>query len=264
LDDKFKFESVDMTISLAQAQMFFLVLTRVMAMVIAVPVLGGQTIPLQVRVALGIILSAIIIPWQPLSADAPTIGLFGFAAAIFQELIIGTLSSFAVILTFGTVQMAGEFMGLGSGFASSRVLNPAIGETGTALDQLFVMAAMLLFLVLNGHHTFLIALQKTFEIIPVNSPLPVFDVQKLMRMTADLIAAGAQMALPVMGAMLLADIALGLLSRVSPQIQVFFLGMPLKVALGMFAMSLIFAYALPKIGDLYNQIGNRMILLISK
>jgi flagellar biosynthetic protein FliR len=144
------------------------------------------------------------------------------------------------------------------------VLNPAVGETGTALDQLFVMTAMVLFLVLNGHHTFLIALHKTFEIVPVNSTLPVWDVQKLMRMTADIIAAGAQMALPVMGAMLLADISLGLLARVSPQIQVFFLGMPLKVALGMVAMSLIFAYALPKIGEMYGQMGNRMILLISK
>lgn len=233
-------------------------------MVIAVPMLGGQSVPLQVRVGLGIILSAILIPWQPLPADAPTIGLFGFTAAILQELIVGTLSSFAVVLTFGMVQMAGEFMGLGSGFSSSRVLNPAIGESGTALDQLFIMSAMMLFLVLNGHHIFLIALQKTFEIIPVNSPLPVWDVQKLLRMTADLIAAGAQMALPVIGAMLMADIALGLLARVSPQIQVFFLGMPLKVALGLIAMSLIFAYALPKIGDLYGQMGNRMILLISK
>lgn len=233
-------------------------------MIIAVPILGGQVVPAQVKIGLGIILSAIIIPWQPLAVDAPVMGLFGFGASIFKEILIGTLSSFAVILTFATAQMAGEMMGLGSGFASSRILNPAMGEAGSALDQLFVMVTILLFVVLNGHHTFLIALQKTFTILPVNSSLPVWDPEKLLRMTSQIITTSAQMALPVIGSMLMADITLGLLARVAPQVQVFFLGMPLKIGLGIFAMALVFAFVLPTFRDLYHQMGDRMLLLIAK
>jgi flagellar biosynthetic protein FliR len=83
-------------------------------------------------------------------------------------------------------------------------------------------------------------------------------------MTAQLIAAGIQMALPVMGALLLADITLGLLSRVAPQVQVFFLGLPLKIGLGMVALSMTFAIAFPVMGDLFRNIGTRMLVLISR
>jgi flagellar biosynthetic protein FliR len=77
-----------------------------------------------------------------------------------------------------------------------------------------------------------------------------------------LIVAGAQMALPVVGTLLLTDITLGLLARVAPQIQVFFLGLPLKIGIGLFAMMLTMAIAIPRIGDLYARMGPRMLQLI--
>lgn len=80
-----------MLISIAQAQLFFLVLTRVMAIIIHVPNLGGQTIPNPVRIALGLVLAAIIIPWAPLPATAESMALLPFASSILKEIIIGTL-----------------------------------------------------------------------------------------------------------------------------------------------------------------------------
>lgn len=233
-------------------------------MVIPVPVLGGQTIPAQVRIGLGIILSAILIPWQPLGPEVKELGLLAFAAGILQELIIGALAGFAATLTFGAIQIAGEMMGVVSGFGAGNILNPTMGSTGSALDQLFVMVGMLIFLVLNGHHTFLMAVQRTFTVIPVNEALPFSDPETLLTMTANLITSGIQIALPVIGALLLADISMGLLARVAPQIQIFFLGLPAKVGLGLIAVGMTFGIALPVMRDLFQKMGPRLLELVSR
>lgn len=253
-----------MLISVAQAQIFFMVFTRIMAMVLPVPVLGGQTIPTQVRIALGIILSAILIPWTPLPAEAEALGLFAFAGGIFRELIVGSIAGMASVLTFGAIQMTGELMGIGSGFGSGRVFNPTLGESGSAVDQFFIMVGMLLFVVMNGHHVVIQAIHKSFEIVAVNQPVPFSDPETLVRMAAQMIATGVQMALPVVGALLLADLTLGLLARVAPQVQVYFLGLPLKIGLGMLAVAFSFTIAIPMMQRMFQSVGPRMLELITR
>jgi flagellar biosynthetic protein FliR len=186
-----------------------------------------------------------------------------YLVAIGKELLIGTLVGFAAVLTFGAAQIAGETMGLSSGFASTGA-QPGLGDTSSAIDQLFMMMAMLLFMVLNGHHIFLVALQHTFSLLPVSADLPSLDGQRLMSMTSQLILSGVQMALPVMGALLLTDITLGLLARVAPQVQVFFLGLPLKIGVALIVLSMTFATAAPMLSDLFKQMGPRMLELIAK
>jgi flagellar biosynthetic protein FliR len=252
-----------MSVSIAQAQLFFLVLTRIMAMIIQVPMLGGQVVPTQVRLGLGLVLAAVLIPWQPLGADVKTMDMFVFSVAIFKELIIGSLAAFAAALTFGAIQIAGEVMGLQSGFGSGRIFNPAMGEGGSDYSQFFVMFAMLVFLLINGHHLFILAVQKTFEAIPANGPLPVESLDALATLTARLIAAGIRMALPVMAALIITDLALGLIARVAPQVQIFFLGMPLKVGISLIALALLFMIIMPTLSDLYRSLGDRMLILIS-
>lgn len=251
-----------MVISVAQAQSFFLVLTRILAVIIHVPVLGGQAVPAPVRIGLGLLLSAVLVPWQPLPPEAAALGLFALTAAIGREMLIGTLTGYAATMTFGAVQIAGETMGLGSGFGSGRILNPTLGDSGSPIDQFYLMIALLLFLVVNGHHIFLIALQRTFVLAPVNSALPLLDLERLIRLTAQLIASGVQMALPVLGALLLTDLTLGLLARVAPQVQVFFLGLPLKIGVSLIAFSLSFTVVLPLLSDLFKKIGPQMIALL--
>jgi flagellar biosynthesis protein FliR len=251
-----------MLISIAQAQLFFLALTRIMAMIIQVPVLGGQAIPTQVRLGLGLVLAAVLIPWQPLGADAKTLELAVFAVGVLKELIIGTLAAFAASLTFGAVQIAAEAMGLESGFGSGRIFNPALGEGGSDYSQFFIMFSMLVFLLIDGHHMFILAMQRTFDAIPINGPLPLGSLDALGLMTARLIAAGIRMALPVMAALFITDMALGLIARVAPQMQIFFLGMPLKVGVSLISLAILFLMILPTLSDLFRNVGDRMLLLL--
>lgn len=258
-----------MTVSVAQAQLFLLAFTRLMAMLVHVPVLGGRTVPLQARIGLGMLLTAVLIPWQPLPPEAPGLSAVELGLAFGREILIGTLAGFAATLTFGALQTAGEFMGLSSGFGAGRVLNPTLNTSGTAFDQLFMMTTLLLFFVLNGHHLFLLAAQRSFLALPVNSSLPAAwladpgeAARGLLRLAADLLGVGVLLSLPVMGASLMADLVLGLLARVAPQVQVFFLGAPLKVGASLLTLSLALAVLLPTVSDLLRLIGPRLLGLL--
>jgi flagellar biosynthetic protein FliR len=273
-----------MAISLVQTQLFFLAVTRILAIIIHVPVLGGRSIPNPVKVGLGVLLAIVLLPWQPLpgqpvALDAPGMPVLVYVASIARELIIGTLAGFAAVLTFGVLQITGTMIGLSSGFGAGQFLNPALEDTGAPVDQFYTMMAILFFLVTNAHHGFLLGLQQTFQVLPINGP-PLGDLavigavpgavdgtslvnfERLVSMSARLITAGVHMALPVVGTLLLTDITLGLLSRIAPQIQVFFLGLPIKIILGLLALVAALTAVTPKLSELLRSLGPGMLSLL--
>ena len=253
-----------MSISVAQAQEFFLAFTRIMATIIHIPVLGGRMVPNQVRIGLGILLTMFLIPWQTLPTAAVSIGMIAYVIAIGKELLIGTVAGYSADLVFGVVQMAAEAMGLGSGFSSNRIFNPAIGEAGSSFEQFFVLLATMYFLAIDGHHQVLVALQKMFEVVPIQGTIPFSDPTLLLQITSQMIQAGIQLALPILAALLLTDLSLGLLARITPQIQVYFLGLPVKLGISLLAMGLVIVMVLPIVGNLYNDLGSKMLMLLEK
>jgi flagellar biosynthetic protein FliR len=251
-----------MTISVAQAQLFFLAFTRIMAIILHLPVFGGQNIPSQVRIGLGFALALVLIAWQPLPPETAVIGAFVYGVSIAKEIMIGTLIGFSADLAFGAIQMAGAAMGMGSGFESSRIFNPALGEAGSAFDQIFVMTAAMFFLVIDGHHQALIAIQHTFDIVPLQGSLPFSGLESIMKATSLFIATGIHLALPVMAALVLTDLTLGLLARVAPQVQVYFLGLPVKVVVAMIALGMSFAVIFPNLTLLFKSMTENMLLFV--
>lgn len=253
-----------MNISLAQAEVFFLALTRILATIIHVPVLGGKAIPNQVRIGLGLLLTICLVPWQSLPEATTIVGFVPFTIAIGKELLIGTLAGFAADLVFGAVEIAAEAMGLESGFASSKLFNPALEESSSSYSQLFVITATMYFLAIDGHHLVLTALQKSFEAIPIGGTIPFSDPTLLMKMTSQMIQAGIELSLPILAALLLTDLSLGLIARVAPQIQVYFLGLPLKLGVSLAGMGLVLVLVLPLLGNIYKDLGYKMLALLQK
>lgn len=251
-------------VNIAQFQIFFLAFTRIMATIIHVPVIGGRSVPNPVKIGLGLLLAIFLTPIQSVQNNVSSIDIIAFSIAIGREIIIGTIAGYAAILVFGALQIAGSLMGLGSGFMAGQILNPAIEENGTALDQIFVTTAFLIFFVLNAHHIFLLGLAKSFEVIPINGDIPALAQDSIFQLTSSMITIGVQMSLPILGSLLLSDLAMGLLARVAPQIQVFFLGIPLKIAFGLFALAISIPALAPNVRMLFNGIGDQMILLLGK
>jgi flagellar biosynthetic protein FliR len=251
-----------MIVSIAQTQFFLLALTRILAILVQVPVFGSEVIPNQVKIGLGIFITLVIIPFNPIPADVAATPWLGFAGLVFRELLIGLLAGFAASLTFGAFQMAGKLIDMSSGFGAGQVFNPAMGDTGGILDQFFVLIVMIYFLITNGHHIFLMGLRDTFIILPINQPLPELNPETFLRLTSGLIVTGVQVALPIIGALFLTDLTLGLLSKVAPQINVFFLGLPIKVWVGIFSLSLLFGLVTPYLDGMFKNLGARMLQII--
>jgi flagellar biosynthetic protein FliR len=251
-----------MIVSVSQTQVFFLALTRILAILIKIPVLGGKLIPSQIKIGLGILLAIILVPWQLLTDYTEPMGLLPFAFAVGEELLIGTLAGFAAEMTFGALEIAGEMMGLTSGFFAAKIINPAFDTKGSPLTNFFYMVAVTYFLIINGHHLLLFAVRRTFEILPIDQPLPVFPAERLFTLTGGLIAAGVQMALPIVGALMLTNLTLGLLARVAPQIHVFFLGIPLKIGLGILTLMVTMSSLLPILEEMFNSSALWMVELL--
>jgi flagellar biosynthetic protein FliR len=219
-------------------------------------------VPNQLKLAVGIVLSLIVVPWDPVSAESAAMPFISFLFAILQELIIGLLAGFAGTLTFGAFQIAGKLMDMSSGFGAGQIFNPAMGDTGSAMDQLFTLTALLFFMITNGHHTFLLGLERTFAVLPLNTPLPDLSAARMLQMTAGFILLGVQLSLPVMGALLLTDLTLGMLAKVAPQVNVFFLGLPIKVWVGVMGLMLVLSNVVPIMGDMFKHLGNRMLEIL--
>jgi len=241
-----------MIVSVAQTQIFILALTRILAILIKIPVLGGQLIPNQVKIGLGVMLSMVLIPWQILPAETEALKIFPFAIAIGEELLVGTLAGFAAEMMFKALEIAGEMMGLASGFFAAKMMNPAFDTKGSPLTNFFYMVAITYFVLLNGHHQFLIAIQRSFEIVPIGQKLPEFPIEKVFLLVGGLISTGVQMALPIVAALMMTNISLGLLARVAPQIQVFFLGIPLRIGLGIIILMVTINSLFPILADMYD------------
>jgi flagellar biosynthesis protein FliR len=255
-----------MIVSVAQTQMFVLALTRVLMIMLALPFLGGSLVINQVKIVLGIILTMFMLPWQPvLPANAEALPMLTFAVGVFQEMVIGALAGMAVSLIFGTFQVAAKMLEMSAGFSAGQIFNPTLNDTGSAYDQFFMIIMYLYFFTINGYHTFLIGLQRTFVVLPVHSSIDKLIVAgptRLLELFSTMIVSGIQIALPIVGAILLADITLGLLSKVAPQIQVFFLGLNVKIFVGFLGIALVLSYIVPNMRNMLNAIGTIMTKLL--
>jgi flagellar biosynthetic protein FliR len=251
-----------MLITIASVQYFILIFTRVTIILVQIPIFGGAMINNTVKIGLGIAISIMIVPLEQIlnyQVELPAVAL---AFAIFQEVVIGFMAGFAASLLFNMIQTAATLMDLSSGFSAGSVFNPTIGAPGSAFDQFFVLFSMMYFLVINAHHQFLQGLRYTFVVLPVGSSLNLLSPTNLLTMSGKIISSGVQIALPVMGALLLTDITMGLLARVSPQINVFFLGLPVKVWVALIALFSAIIILGPVIRDIFANVDMDMIQIL--
>jgi flagellar biosynthetic protein FliR len=211
------------------------ILARVGAAVWIAPFLGGRLVPVTVRVGVALILCLImlplLLPTAP-SSVSPALGL----AIVVKEALVGAALGFLVALVFWAAEAAGRLADTVRGANLAEALIPQTGARSSPLGDLFFQLTLVLFIVLGGHRVFITALGASYEILPVAGFPAVQGLQGFAllcgRLTADLLLLALALAAPVVAALFLADLTLGLINRFAPQINVFFLAMPAKALLG--------------------------------
>ncbi len=219
---------------------YLLILVRVTGILAATPFFGSRNIPAMLKIGLGGLMAFLllaIVPYDPVILEY---SLSQTAGLILREMVIGFALGYILSLVFMTVQMAGQMMDVPMGFSMVNVLDPLMGQQVPILGQFQYVIAIVTFLTINGHHLVLKALNDSFKLVPLGgwSYWPGFPEICIKAFSAAFLV-GVQIALPVVATLLLTDIALGLIARTVPQMNVFILGFPLKIGIGLFFVILL-------------------------
>ncbi len=229
-----------------QVQIFIIVLARTTAFIFVLPVLGNRSVPLPAKVSLSVILSYFML--SAASAQGIIIPEKGIAffLMIITEVLIGLALGFIAQFIFAGIQMAGEVIGRQMGFALARVVDPGFQQQQAVLSEFYLILMFLFYLTINGHHFLIEGLAHSYQKLPVAASLEISrPVEQIVYMAGSIFVSGIKIAAPVLAALLLTNVALGVLARTVPQMNIFMLGMPLKIIIGLLGMMLsirVFAY----------------------
>ena len=227
-------------------------LSRVLGLVTTAPVFSGTGMPQQFRLILGLLITlaiAPVLPPMPEVAAGSWQGLFILA----QQALIGAIMGLTLRIAFAAVDMAGDLIGLQMGLSFAVFYDPGQGAQTPVVTEFLTLLATLLFLAMNGHLLAISALTQSFTLLPVSAtPFSSKGLSTFLTWSATLFSSGLLLSLPLVAALLIANIALGVLSRIAPTLNLFAIGFPVTLGAGMLVLTLSLPYfgaALEKLYD---------------
>jgi len=225
---------LSLSFQLDQIILFLLVLVRVAAVLFVVPFFESRNVPVLVKVGLAFSVTWLLLPRLDINVPSIDTSPVTLAMGIASEIAIGLIIGLMVQLLFAGVQLAGQLAGLQMGFAIANVVDPASSLQIPMLSQFLNLFTFMIFLTLNIHYYFIKALVDGFETIPLWGAQ--FDgnlFELIMQTAAHAFVLAVQISAPVMVALMLTSVALGLVARTVPQMQIFIVAMPVKILLGL-------------------------------
>jgi flagellar biosynthetic protein FliR len=247
-----------------QLQFLFLMFTRIAAMMQVFPIFGSQYVPWQMKMGLSLFLSLILFPLVvPQVVETPN-NLLPYAVLIIKELLVGLTIGFVASMIFTGVSMAGNLIDAQIGFSMVQSYNPFTDQGSSVLGQFKVIVFSIIFLGLQGHQFLVLALVKSFERIPIMGIH--FNTGKLAEIVAYFIAnifdISIRLAGPVIILLLIISVASGVLSRTVPQMNMFVVDMPLKVAVGLLGLAASFPILYYVFEKAYTQLQSDLLNLL--
>ncbi|OGO78429.1 MAG: flagellar biosynthetic protein FliR [Clostridiales bacterium GWB2_37_7] len=215
---------------------FFLILVRMSSLFIITPVFGTKNVPSYLKITFAFFCSVILITLMK-DVNVEFTNIYAYAALVAKELAVGLVLGYTSYLVFSALYFAGQIIDTQIGFGLVNVLDP-LQDTQVPLTGNFMyIITILFFMLINGHYILLTALFKSYNVIPINS-FVFNDVlfYNILNIFFETFAIGFKISIPVLAAALLAEIALGILAKTVPQMNVFVIGMPLKVGVGLLTL----------------------------
>ncbi|MDT8399661.1 MAG: flagellar biosynthetic protein FliR [Pseudomonadales bacterium] len=225
-----------LTVSFAQLQlwlaMFLWPFIRITAFLAAAPLLGHSSVPNQVKIGLAFFLTLVVSATLPPLPQVPVMSWAG-VGIIAEQIVIGLALGLVMQIIFTVVEAAGEFIGLQMGLAFASFFAPDTGANTLILSRLLYMLTLLMFLAFDGHLMVIEILTSTFITLPVgfgNLDASAFDL--LVRYASIIFSSGLLLAMPLVAALMVINMAMSILNRVAPQFTVFSVGFPMSLLAG--------------------------------
>lgn len=210
------------------------------------PILASRHVKPQIKVGLAATMAVVAAPHVPIPEYFPSEPR-GYLLALLSQVVVGLAIGFVSFLVMAAAQFGGEMMDIQMGLSVAASMDPSSGGTSKLLNRLNFYVAMLLYLGVDGHHMLIRALFRSFQVIPVTE----FRVSgrlvlTFIQHTEDIFLIGLQVAAPPLAALFITQVAMGLLARAAPQMNVFMLSFPMNIAIGL----MLFSIGLPMIQGL--------------
>lgn len=256
-------------ISITTAELYALLtaflwpLSRILALVATAPILGNPSVPIRTKLGLAILITVLVAPTLdelPIVDPASEIGLL----ILLQQVIIGTAIGFAMRIVFVAIEMAGEIIGLQMGLGFATIIDPQNSGQIPLIGRFLGLVASLAFLAIDGHLIMLAIVSQSFSTLPISTTgitAPIFIT--LADWGKEIFLSGLQLSLPVLAALLITNLTLGILSRAAPQLNIFAVGFPLTLAIGWLVLALALPFFTPVLERLFENGFNVMMGIAS-
>jgi len=251
-------------ISVAQFQVFLLVFLRTLGVLAMAPIFGHRAVISQAKAGFAFALALALFPAIPVTL-AVTTDLAPYALAAVKEITMGVMFGFVARLVFVAVQFAGEVIGIDIGFGVVNVIDPLSAEQISIIGTFKNLIAMVTFLMIDGHHIFLQALAESFAMVPLGGvQLTEMLARGLVDMTAHVFVMAIKLAAPIVTSLFLTSLALGIMARTMPQMNVFIVGFPLKIAVGMGMMAMALPLFQTVLIKMFYELGPNLSVLLEQ
>ena len=222
-----------------QVAFFLLIFVRITGIFILTPIFGSRNIPVSIKAGLSLILTYILFPIV-FNDSAPIPNDFlPYMFMVIGELLIGLSIGFLSSLVFSAIQMAGQLLDMQIGFGVINIIDPQSGSQVPLVGNFKHMLALIIFLATNGHHVLLSALFVSFKLMPVTGAVVTAALTNfVVDMVGGTFIIAMKISLPILISVVITDVALGILARTMPQMNIFVVGVPGKILVGLFVLSL--------------------------
>ena len=228
-------------ITMAQLEYFLLILIRMSALFILSPIFGRRNLPAVFKIGFAVFLTIIFINTVKVPEINFMANIYTYFLYILKELMVGLVIGYVTYVIMSALYLAGQMIDMQVGFGMVNVIDPMTNIQVPLTSNFYYMYTILIFLSLDGHFMIIRALFESFKVIPVEklsvNTSVVLEITSIMR---DMFSIGFRIAAPIIAAIFVTDVVLGVLSRTMPEMNVFMLGMPIKIVIGLLVIAVTF------------------------
>ena len=236
---------------------YLLIYSRVFGLLQSAPVFQNKSISGFLRSGLALFVALVVFPLVTNFTNLRVTSISQFLFLVMQELLIGLTIGYILNLAFTGIQLAGSFIETPMGLGMVNVIDPQYGGQIPIIGQIFQLAALWLFLLVNGHHLLFDFLLMTYKLLPISKAINInAGAAMILQAFGGIFWLGLQIAIPIMGVLFLTDIGLGVLSRLIPQINVFIISFPVKIFMGLVLILFSLPVFLRWLAQFFSSVGN--------
>lgn len=252
------------SLELKTFQIFLIALFRVGAIFVFSPIFGATNVPRRVKFFSTVCLAGVL--YSTISAVEFTIPIdsWSYAIVLGRELLVGLLIGYCSMLVMQVLQFSGKLLDMGMGMHMARVIDPLSRQQASVVGQLLYVFAIFILLSINGHHQIITAVARSYDIVPINGIVIGGSLIKVLaHLFMQIFIVGFQLAIPIAGILFVITFCLGVMAKAVPQMNVFFVGIPLKILVGLLLLMIMMKEMVPVISSLISGMLRDMMTVVS-